>query len=278
MTRSSPDTIRPSDPLVILAGIRRFGLAPDGADLRDLEAALRASQPATPRKWDEGEHEGCGIDSQRAYERQTAAPATPTGGEVRHMYDSQNGDHYVVDAAGNAYEPARSSAGTAIDALDGLLAWTGATRLGITDAAERMAFEDDLKIAQNYRASLTLDDAQPSAGIATALREKIAMVMLARQGFGFYSDPMEGGQDAYDITQDALADADAIIAVLPDPAQPSTEPALNEAVVALLEQYDFGAGSCLGIMGDGNPCFKGSFLAKLEAVRKALPLTSTEGK
>lgn len=29
------------DPLVILAGIKRFGLAPDGSDLRDLEAAIR---------------------------------------------------------------------------------------------------------------------------------------------------------------------------------------------------------------------------------------------
>lgn len=75
------------------------------------ELLLRASQPAA-RKWDEGEHEGCGIDSQRAFERQTrqervaqalkdaglredydvrlalataaiesAQPATPTGGE-----------------------------------------------------------------------------------------------------------------------------------------------------------------------------------------------------
>src|SRR6185312_7286202 len=29
-----------TDPRVILAGIRRFGLAPDGSDLRDLEAAI----------------------------------------------------------------------------------------------------------------------------------------------------------------------------------------------------------------------------------------------
>ena len=38
----------PSDPAVIIAGIRRFGLAPDGADLRDLEAAIaRLRAPAT---------------------------------------------------------------------------------------------------------------------------------------------------------------------------------------------------------------------------------------
>jgi hypothetical protein len=40
------------------------------------------------------------------------------------------------------------------EALDGLLAWTGATRFGISDAEERMAFEDDLKIAQKLSASL----------------------------------------------------------------------------------------------------------------------------
>ena len=32
--------IRPSDPMFIIAGIRQFGLAADGSDLRDLEAAL----------------------------------------------------------------------------------------------------------------------------------------------------------------------------------------------------------------------------------------------
>lgn len=32
--------ISPSDPSVIIAGIRRFGLAADGSDLRDLEAAF----------------------------------------------------------------------------------------------------------------------------------------------------------------------------------------------------------------------------------------------
>ena len=34
--------ISPSDPATILAGIRQFGLAADGSDLRDLESALAA--------------------------------------------------------------------------------------------------------------------------------------------------------------------------------------------------------------------------------------------
>lgn len=38
MTKNS--TIRPTDPKVIIAGIRQFGLAADGSDLRDLEAAI----------------------------------------------------------------------------------------------------------------------------------------------------------------------------------------------------------------------------------------------
>ena len=41
--------IRLSDPAVIIAGIRQFGLAPDGSDLRDLEAAFqRLASPTNP--------------------------------------------------------------------------------------------------------------------------------------------------------------------------------------------------------------------------------------
>jgi hypothetical protein len=47
---SRPETdaagLSPSDPAAILAGIRQFGLASDGADLRDLDAALTALQSA----------------------------------------------------------------------------------------------------------------------------------------------------------------------------------------------------------------------------------------
>jgi hypothetical protein len=41
-------TIKLTDPAIIIAGIRKFGLAPDGSDLRDLEAALMriATAPA----------------------------------------------------------------------------------------------------------------------------------------------------------------------------------------------------------------------------------------
>ncbi len=42
---------------------------------------------------------------------------------------------------------------------------------------------------------------------------------------------------------------------------------LVAAATALLEQYDLGTGSCLGVMSDGKACFKGSFLEKLEALR-----------
>lgn len=43
-------TISPSDVRTIIAGIRRFGLAPDGSDLRDLESAFArlAAAPAQP--------------------------------------------------------------------------------------------------------------------------------------------------------------------------------------------------------------------------------------
>ena len=49
-----------------------------------------------------------------------------------------------------------------------------------------------------------------------ARREEIARVLLDRRGFGFYLDPMEGGQDAYDLTLEALADAAAILALCAD--------------------------------------------------------------
>lgn len=51
-TRAEPspqdaETISLIDPRVIIAGIRQFGLAPDGSDLRDLEAAIdRLRRPA----------------------------------------------------------------------------------------------------------------------------------------------------------------------------------------------------------------------------------------
>ena len=44
--------------------------------------------------------------------------------------------------------------------------------------------------------------------------ERVAQALLDRRGFGFYLDPMEGGQDAYDITLDALEEARAAIAAL----------------------------------------------------------------
>lgn len=39
-------TTSPSDPKIIIAGIRQFGLAPDGSDLRDLEAAIARMRDA----------------------------------------------------------------------------------------------------------------------------------------------------------------------------------------------------------------------------------------
>jgi hypothetical protein len=69
-------------------------------------AALRlAAQPQSPRKWDEGEHEGCGIDTQRAVDRaavieQCAKIAENCFGGKAHTYSSENADMYrVQDAA-----------------------------------------------------------------------------------------------------------------------------------------------------------------------------------
>lgn len=41
--------------------------------------------------------------------------------------------------------------------------------------------------------------------------EAMARALLARRGFGFYTNPMEGGQDAYDISCEAIEEARAAI-------------------------------------------------------------------
>jgi hypothetical protein len=46
-----------------------------------------------------------------------------------------------------------------------------------------------------------------------SLAEEIAQVLCNLRGFGFYTDPMEGGQDAYDISCEALREAEAILAI-----------------------------------------------------------------
>lgn len=40
---------------------------------------------------------------------------------------------------------------------------------------------------------------------------EIAMALCDIRGFGFYTDPMEGGQDAYDISMQALFEAEQLI-------------------------------------------------------------------
>lgn len=44
--------------------------------------------------------------------------------------------------------------------------------------------------------------------------EEIATRLLDVRGFGFYTDPMEGGQTAYDISLCALEEARAILTLL----------------------------------------------------------------
>jgi hypothetical protein len=40
------------------------------------------------------------------------------------------------------------------------------------------------------------------------LTELLAMAICEFRGFGYYTDPMEGGQDAFDISQEAYREAD----------------------------------------------------------------------
>lgn len=49
--RATPEAVSPSDPSVILAGIKQFGLASDGSDLRDLEAAIDRLRAGEQEGW-----------------------------------------------------------------------------------------------------------------------------------------------------------------------------------------------------------------------------------
>lgn len=46
--------------------------------------------------------------------------------------------------------------------------------------------------------------------------ERAAQALVERRGFGWYEDPMEGGQDAYDICLEALDDARTVLTQCPD--------------------------------------------------------------
>lgn len=53
----------------------------------------------------------------------------------------------------------------------------------------------------------------PSQAPKTPTLEQIAAELCASRGFGFYTEPAEGGQDAYDISCEALREADNILAL-----------------------------------------------------------------
>jgi hypothetical protein len=53
----------------------------------------------------------------------------------------------------------------------------------------------------------------------SSMLERAASALLARQGFAFYDNPMDGGQDAYDLSMEALEDARAVIKAMREPTQ-----------------------------------------------------------
>lgn len=86
-------------------------------------------------------------------------------------------------------------------ARDGQITLAGRLYLDGAQAAP-----DPMPASQPERAPLSAGEDE--------LREEIARALLARRGFGFYSDPMESGQDAYDITGEALEEASALIPII----------------------------------------------------------------
>lgn len=73
--------------------------------------------------------------------------------------------------------------------------------------AARSGLLDDAALGRRVRAAAETDGPD---------REAIARGILNIGGFGFYRDPMEGGQDAYEITCEALIDAQAAARALVD--------------------------------------------------------------
>lgn len=80
--------------------------------------------------------------------------------------------------------------------LDAIVAIINAARAGLLE---------DAALGRRVRAAAETDGPD---------REAIARGILNIGGFGFYRDPMEGGQDAYEITCEALIDAQAAVRAL----------------------------------------------------------------
>lgn len=64
-----------------------------------------------------------------------------------------------------------------------------------------------------------------------AVLERMAEAVLTRHGFGFARTPMDDGQDAYDITCDAVEDARAAYAVAHDAIRREALLAAKQAVL-----------------------------------------------
>ncbi len=83
-------SISAQDPMVIIAGIRQFGLASDGSDLRDLTAALSPAAPPEgvrdrtrlPDQYDHGFAAGRKFEQQRQIELTLSSPPAATIGDI----------------------------------------------------------------------------------------------------------------------------------------------------------------------------------------------------
>ena len=76
----------------------------------------------------------------------------------------------------------------------------------------------------------------PTRGEVTdEMVERAAIAILDRRGFGFYIDPMEGGQDAYDISCEALNEARAALSA----ARPDTPSSRDPVQGVEVERRDY---------------------------------------
>jgi hypothetical protein len=96
---SIPPLVSPCDPRFIIAGIRQFGLAPDGSDLRDLEAALMRAA---------GAGANTGTTKSAPIVRVCQKCGTPTNGEEA-LVEGKIWCHPCADAAQCSSEATREA-------------------------------------------------------------------------------------------------------------------------------------------------------------------------
>lgn len=82
--------------------------------------------------------------------------------------------------------------------------------------------------------------------------ERAAAALLAHRGLGFYTDPMEGGQDAYDLSCQAMDEVRVVIEAMREPTDEMVKAGIDQYYRETGEAYPFDKRirRCLSVMID----------------------------